>query len=338
MTIKIAINGFGRIGRCILRAFFEEKIEGIEVVAINGPAEISQHAHLFEYDSVHGKFNGEVKFDEHHLIINGKKIKVLREKDVANLPWGELGVQVVMECSGIFTSKEKAGLHLKQGAKKVIISAPAKEPDVKTIVMGVNQSELEAGDEIISIGSCTTNCLAPLAKVLDEKFGIEKGFMTTIHSYTGDQNILDGSHKGDLRRARAAAVSMVPTSTGAAKALGLVLPSLKGKLDGSAIRVPTPNVSVVDLCFISKALTNVEEVNLALKHASEKEMKGVLGHEVKPLVSVDFTHNKNSSIVDALETKVTGGNFVRVLSWYDNEWGFSLRMLEACKLWLSLKK
>ncbi len=336
MTVRIAINGFGRIGRCILRAIFEEKIEGIEVVAINGPAEVSQHAHLFQFDSVHGTFKGSVEFDENSLTINGKKIKVLREKEVANLPWKEMEIDVVMECTGIYTSKEKASLHLKQGAKKVMISAPAKEKDVKTIVMGVNHKELKKEDEVISIGSCTTNCLAPIAKVLDENFGIVSGFMTTIHAYTGDQNILDASHKGDLRRARAAALSMVPTSTGAAKALGLVLPNLAGKLDGSAIRVPTPNVSVVDLCFTSAKQTSVEQVNEALKKASEGEMKGVLGFEPKPLVSVDFKGNSNSSIVDALETKVTGGNFVRVLSWYDNEWGFSIRMLEASKLWISL--
>lgn len=336
MKVKVAINGFGRIGRCVLRALFEEKIEGIEVVCINGPAVISQHAHLFEFDSVHGRFKGEVLHDENNLIINGKKIKVLKEKEISNLPWKEMEIDVVLECTGIFTSKEGASLHLKQGAKKVIISAPAKEKDVKTIVMGVNDEILSAKDEIISIGSCTTNCLAPLAKVLNAKIGIVKGFMTTIHAYTGDQNILDASHKGDLRRARAAAISMVPTSTGAAKALGLVLPELAGKLDGSAVRVPVPNVSVVDLCFISEKQVSVEEVNAFLKEASAGEMKGVLGFETKPLVSTDFNHNPNSSIVDALETKVVGGNFVRVLSWYDNEWGFSIRMLEASKLWLSL--
>jgi glyceraldehyde 3-phosphate dehydrogenase len=336
MTVRLAINGFGRIGRCILRTFFEEKIDSVEVVAINGPAEISQHAHLFQFDSVHGTFKGEVGFDENHLIINGQKIRVFREKDVANLPWKEMNIDVVMECTGIYTAKEKASLHLKQGAKKVMISAPAKEKDVKTIVMGVNQKELKREDEIISIGSCTTNCLAPIAKVLDENFGIISGFMTTIHAYTGDQNILDASHKGDLRRARAAALSMVPTSTGAAKALGLVLPNLAGKLDGSAIRVPTPNVSVVDLCFISSKQTSIESVNEALKKASDGELKGILGFEPRPLVSIDFKGNPNSSIVDALETKVTGENFVRVLSWYDNEWGFSIRMLEASKIWMSL--
>ena len=337
MTVRIAINGFGRIGRCLLRALFEQNLEGIEVVAINGPAEISQHAHLFEFDSVHGTFKGSVSFDDSHLIINGKKIKIFREREISNLPWGELKIDVVMECTGLFTSKEKAGLHLKQGAKKVMISAPAKDKDVKTIVMGVNHDTLTASDEVISIGSCTTNCLAPIAKVLNNSFGIVSGFMTTIHAYTGDQNILDASHKGDLRRARAAALSMVPTSTGAAKALGLVIPELAGKLDGSAIRVPTPNVSVVDLCFTASKNTTVQEVNEALKKASENEMKGILGFEKKPLVSIDFKGNPNSSIVDELETKVVGGNFVRVLSWYDNEWGFSIRMLEGAKLWCSLK-
>lgn len=335
MSIKIAINGFGRIGRCVLRAFFEEKVEGIEIIAINGPADSSTHAHLFEFDSVHGRFKGSVSFNENYLIINDKKIRILREKEITNLPWKEMGVDVVMECTGIFTSKEKAGMHITQGAKKVIISAPAKEKDVKTIVFGVNTNLLTKEDNIISIGSCTTNCLAPVAKVLDENLGITKGFMTTIHSYTGDQNILDASHKSDLRRARAGAVSMVPTSTGAAKALGLVLPSLSGKLDGSAIRVPTPNVSVVDLCFVANKKTSIAEVNDLFLNASLSDMKGVLGVENKPLVSVDFNHNTNSSIVDLLETKVVNENFVRVLSWYDNEWGFSVRMLDVCKFWFA---
>lgn len=332
MNVRIAINGFGRIGRCVLRALFESNIKGIEVAVINGPAEISQHAHLLEFDSVHGRFNGSINYNNEGLEVNGKHIPVIREKELSSIDWSKYNVDVVLECTGIYTSKEKASLHLKQGAKKVIISAPAKEKDVKTIVMGVNEEALNAEDVIISVGSCTTNCLAPVAKILSESIGIEKGFMTTIHAYTGDQNILDASHKGDLRRARAAAISMVPTSTGAAKALGLVLPNLAGKLDGSAIRVPVPNVSVVDLCFTSTKSTNVQEVNEAFKKASEGAMKGVLGVESKPLVSTDFNHNPHSSIVDLLETKVVGGNFVRVLSWYDNEWGFSIRMLEACKL------
>ena len=332
MNIRIAINGFGRIGRCALRALLEGGMKGIEIAVINGPAEISGHAHLLEFDSIHGRFRGDVNYNNEGLIVNGKHIPIIREKELAAINWSKYNVDVVLECTGIYTSKEKAALHLKQGAKKVIISAPAKEKDVKTIVMGVNEGALNADDTIISVGSCTTNCLAPVAKILDESIGIEKGFMTTIHAYTGDQNILDASHKGDLRRARAAALSMVPTSTGAAKALGLVLPSLAGKLDGSAIRVPVPNVSVVDLCFTSIKNTSVEEVNNAFKMASEGAMKGILGVEAKPLVSSDFNHNSHSSIVDLLETKVVGGNFVRVLSWYDNEWGFSVRMLEACKL------
>ncbi len=336
MTVKIAINGFGRIGRCILRALYQEKIEGIEVVAINGPAEIKQHAHLFEFDSVHGRFKGSVSYDDTSLIINNKKIPFFREREISSLPWQELGVDVVMECTGLFTSKEKASLHLKQGAKKVIISAPAKEIDVKTVVMGVNHDALTKEDSVFSVGSCTTNCLAPIAKVLDENFTIITGFVTTIHSYTGDQNILDASHKGDLRRARAGAISMVPTSTGAAKAIGLVLPNLAGKLDGSAIRVPTPNVSVVDLCFVSSKPTSVSEVNEVLQKASKQGLKGILGFEEKPLVSIDFNGNSHSSIVDALETKVTGKNLVRVLSWYDNEWGFSVRMLEASKFCFNL--
>lgn len=336
MNIRIAINGFGRIGRCIARALFENKLENVELVAINGPADPMQHSHLLSFDSIHGKFTEEVLHDENHLVIGGKKIKLFREKDISNLPWSELGIDVVMECTGLFTSKEKAKLHLKQGAKKVIISAPAKENDVRTIVLGVNESILKPDDSIISIGSCTTNALAPIAKVLDENFGIVKGFMTTIHAYTGDQNILDASHKGDLRRARAAALSMVPTSTGAAKALGLVLPSLSGKLDGSAIRVPVPNVSVIDLCFVSERMTDVSEINSIFKKASEKEMAGIIGYEARPLVSSDFNHNSNSTILDAIETKVVGGNFVRVLSWYDNEWGFSCRMVEVAKHWLSL--
>lgn len=335
MSVRIAINGFGRIGRCLLRALLEEDIKGIEVVAINGPAHASQHAHLFEFDSVHKTFKGDVKFEEDALIINNKKIKLLREREITNLNWGELGVDIVMECTGLFTSSEKANLHLKQGAKKVMISAPAKDKEIKTIVMGVNHDILNKDDKIISIGSCTTNCLAPLAKALNDNLGIVSGFMTTIHSYTGDQNILDASHKGDLRRARAAALSMVPTSTGAAKALGLVIPELAGKLDGSAVRVPTPNVSVVDLCFVSKISTTKEEVNSILEKAA-KSSGGILGFEQKPLVSIDFMGNSHSSIVDALETKVTGENLVRVLSWYDNEWGFSIRMLECAKLWNSL--
>jgi glyceraldehyde 3-phosphate dehydrogenase len=336
--IKVAINGFGRIGRMVLRAVFEIDYAGIEVVAINGPADISQHIHLLEFDSIHGRFKAKVRaIGEDVIEVNDKKIRLFRERDLSNLDWGALDVDIVMECSGAFTSRDKASLHIKQGAKKVIISAPSSDKDVKTVVWGVNQTVLTGADELISIGSCTTNCLAPVASVLHEKIGIIKGFMTTIHAYTGDQNLLDGSHgKNDLRRARASAVSMVPTSTGAAKAIGLVIPSLKGCLDGSAIRVPVANVSVVDLCFQAHKNTSVEEVNNFLREAANAHLKGVLGYENRPLVSVDFCHNPHSSIVDSLETKVTGENFVRVLAWYDNEWGFSVRMLDVAKFWMDL--
>ena len=312
--VKIAINGLGRIGRCVLRAVFEENIQGIEVVAVNGPAEIEQHVHLLQYDSTHGRFPFPITHDGSNIIINGKKIPLIREKEVANIDWAKFGVDVVLECTGKFTKREDLQKHITAGAKKVILSAPAKS------------------DDIISIGSCTTNCLAPVAKALNDTIGIKKGFMTTIHSYTGDQNILDSSHKSDIRRARSAACSMVPTSTGAAKAIGLVLPELKGKLDGSAIRVPTPNVSVVDLTFEANRDTTKEEVLEAIKFAAENSMKGVLRFEISPLVSIDFNHTPESSIFDSLETKVIGGNMVRILSWYDNEWGFSVRMLDVSKL------
>lgn len=335
--VKIAINGLGRIGRCVLRAVFEEKIEGIEIVAVNGPAEISQHIHLLQYDSIHGRFPFEITHDENNIIINDKKIPLLREKEIEKIDWKKFGNDVVvMECTGKFTKTEDLQKHINSGAKKVILSAPAKTSDVKTVVFGVNNNLLKSDDKIISIGSCTTNCLAPFAKVLHEKIGINKGFMTTIHSYTGDQNVVDGSHKSDMRRARACGVSMVPTSTGAAKAIGLVLPELKGKLDGSAIRVPTPNVSVVDLTFEASRKTTVAEVNELLKNASADELSGVLFYQTKPLVSIDFNHTTHSSIVDSLETKVIGENMVRVLSWYDNEWGFSCRMLDVAKFWNAL--
>ncbi len=333
---KIAINGLGRIGRCVLRAIFEENIQGIDVVAVNGPAEIDQHVQLLQYDSIHGRFPFPVTHDGSNIIIQGKKIPLLREKEVEKIDWKKFGVDVVLECTGKFTKTEDLQKHISSGAKKVILSAPAKSDSVKTIVFGVNHENLSKNDAIISIGSCTTNCLAPVAKVLNDAIGIKKGFMTTIHSYTGDQNIVDGSHKSDLRRARAAAVSMVPTSTGAAKAIGLVLPELKGKLDGAAIRVPTPNVSVVDLTFEALRNTTKEEVLSAIKTASEAKMKNILRFEEKPLVSVDFNHTPESSIFDALETKVLEGNMVRILSWYDNEWGFSCRMLDVAKLWNTL--
>lgn len=332
--VRIAINGLGRIGRCVLRAIFEENFHGIEIVAVNGPAEIEQHVHLLQYDSVHGRFPFPITHDNENIIINGKKIPLLREKEIENIDWRKFNVDVVMECTGKFTKKEDLQKHINSGAKKVILSAPSKTDDVKTIVYGVNQENLFKDDTIISIGSCTTNCLAPVAKALNDTVGIVKGIMTTIHSYTGDQNIVDGSHKSDMRRARSAAVSMVPTSTGAAKAIGLVLPELKGKLDGSAIRVPTPNVSVVDLTFEASKNTTKEEIIAIIKNVSEGQMKGILHLEEKPLVSVDFNHTSESSIFDAKETKVVGGNMVRILSWYDNEWAFSCRMLDVAKFWI----
>lgn len=337
MTVKVAINGFGRIGRCVLRAYFENpsKYKDIEIVAINDLTPIETNAHLLKYDSVHGHFNGSVEVKDGNLVINGSKIKVFSEKDANNLPWKDLGVDVVAECTGIFNSKEKAQPHFNAGAKKVILSAPAKD-DTKTVVMGVNNEDLKASDIIISNGSCTTNCLAPVAKILDREFGIVKGHMTTIHAYTNDQRTVDCAHN-DLRRARCAGVSMIPTTTGAAKAVGLVLPQLKGKLDGVSIRVPTPDVSFVDLSFEAKKEVTVEEINNAIKKAADGELKGVLSYTNEPLVSIDFTHDSHSSIFDMSQTKVLGGNFVRIGSWYDNEWGFSNRMLDNILFWMSLK-
>ncbi len=329
MTIKVAINGFGRIGRLVLRAAYENNRNDIEVVAINDLGSAKVNAHLLKYDSVHGVFPGEVSAkDDSTLTINGKDIKVFAERDPKNIPWGEVGVDVVHECTGIFVSKDTASAHIQAGAKKVIISAPGTDVDL-TVVYGVNHDKLKSSHEVISNASCTTNCLAPVASVLQNLVGIEKGYMTTIHAYTGDQPMLDTFHKKDMRRARAGALSMIPTSTGAAKAVGLVLPELKGKLDGSAIRVPTPNVSVVDLTFTAGKNTSVEEINKALKEASEGHLNGVLGYNEAPLVSSDFNHNMLSSIFDATQTQVVDGNLVRVVSWYDNEWGFSNRMLDT---------
>jgi glyceraldehyde 3-phosphate dehydrogenase len=298
-----------------------------------------QHVHLLKFDSIHGKFFADVKAIGDDVIdINGKKIRLFRSKDLSDINWSDLGVDVVMECTGVFTSRSKAAIHLEKGAKKVIISAPAKEVDIKTIVYGVNHNVLHKDDNMISIGSCTTNCLAPIAHVLNNSLGIEKGFMTTIHAYTSDQNNIDGSHKSDLRRARYCAVSIIPTSTGAAKALGLVIPSLASKLDGSSLRVPTQNVSVVDLCFVSKRDTSISEVIKIVKDASESDaFKGIIGYEERPLVSIDYNHDSRSSVFDALETKVTLGNMVRVLSWYDNEWAFSVRMIDVARYWMLLK-
>ena len=334
---KIAINGFGRIGRCVLRAYFENmsKYEkDFEIVAINDLTPIETNVHLLKHDSVHGHFNGTVEVTNGSMVINGKEIKVFAEKDANNLPWKDLGVEVVMECTGIFNSKEKAQPHFNAGAKKVILSAPAKD-DTKTVVMGVNTEDLTASDVIISNGSCTTNCLAPIAKILDRELKIVKGHMTTIHAYTNDQRTVDCAH-ADLRRARCAGTSMIPTSTGAAKAVGLVLPQLKGKLDGVSIRVPTPDVSFVDLSFEAGRETTVEEINEIIKKAAATELKGILAVESEPLVSIDFTHNPHSSIFDLSQTKVLGGNFVRIGSWYDNEWGFSNRMLDNILYWMSL--
>lgn len=327
MTVRVAINGFGRIGRLVLRSIVEHGRTDIEVVGINDLGPTATNAHLLKYDSVHGRFPAEVSVDGDCIVINGKKIKVTAERDPAALPWGALNVDVAMECTGIFTKREKAAAHLAAGAKKVLISAPGDGAD-KTIVYGVNHASLSAADTVVSNASCTTNCLSPVAKVLNDTIGINNGFMTTIHSYTGDQPTLDTMHS-DLYRARAAALSMIPTSTGAAKAVGLVLPELKGKLDGVAIRVPTPNVSVVDLCFNANRATTVEEVNAAIIAAADGPLKGILGYTAEPLVSSDFNHNNHSSIFALDQTKVMDGTLVRILTWYDNEWGFSTRMSDT---------
>ena len=327
MATKVAINGFGRIGRNVARAILERTDHDLELVSINDLADAKANALLFKRDSVHGTFEGTVEVDGTDLVINGKRIHVTAERDPANLPHAAQGIDIVLECTGFFTDKASAGKHIDAGAKRVLVSAPAKGVDL-TVVYGVNHKELTAEHVVVSNASCTTNCLAPFAKVLNEKIGIERGLMTTIHSYTNDQKILDQIHK-DPRRARAAAMNMIPTSTGAAVAVGLVLPDLKGKLDGSSIRVPTPNVSVVDLTFVPKRDTTAEEVNALLKEAAEGELKGVLGYTEEPLVSIDFNHDAHSSTIDSLETAVLEGKLVRVLSWYDNEWGFSNRMIDT---------
>ena len=329
MTIRVAINGYGRIGRNVLRAHYESgKKHDIEIVAINDLGKPETNAHLTQYDTAHGKFNGEVKVEGDYLVVNGDKIKVLAERDPSKLPWKDLNVDVVLECTGLFTSKEKASAHLAGGAKKVIISAPGGKDVDATIVYGVNQGVLKASDTVISNASCTTNCLAPLVKPLQDKIGVVNGLMTTVHAFTNDQVLTDVYHS-DLRRARSATQSMIPTKTGAAAAVGLVLPELNGKLDGFAVRVPTINVSLVDLSFIAARDTTVEEVNKILKEASEsKELKGILNYNDKPLVSVDFNHCPASSTFDSTLTKVSG-RLVKVTSWYDNEWGFSNRMLDT---------
>ncbi len=328
MTVKVAINGYGRIGRNVLRALYEAKRNGeIQIVAINDLGNADTNAHLTQYDTAHGKFPGEVSVDGGDLIVNGDRVKVFAERDPAKLPWGEHGVDVVLESTGLFTSKAKAGAHIAGGAKKVIISAPGDKDVDGTFVFGVNHDKLTAAHEVISNASCTTNCLAPLAKVLHEKVGIVHGLMTTIHAYTNDQVLTDVYHS-DLRRARSATHSQIPTKTGAAAAVGLVLPELNGKLDGFAMRVPTINVSVVDLTFVAARATSVAEIDAAVKAAAEGPLKGILGINTKPLVSIDFNHNPLSSIYDATQTRVMEGTLVKVLSWYDNEWGFSNRMLD----------
>jgi glyceraldehyde 3-phosphate dehydrogenase len=328
MAVKVAINGYGRIGRNVLRALYEGKRTGeIQIVAVNDLGDAETNAHLTQYDTAHGKFPGEVSVDGGDLIVNGDRVKVCAERDPSKLPWKELGVDIVLESTGLFTSKAKAGAHLAAGAKKVIISAPGDKDVDGTFVFGVNHDKIKASHQVISNASCTTNCLAPLAQVLHEKIGIVHGLMTTIHAYTNDQVLTDVYHS-DLRRARSATMSQIPTKTGAAAAVGLVLPELNGKLDGFAMRVPTINVSVVDLTFVAARATSKEEIDAAVNEAANGRLKGVLGVNTKPLVSVDFNHNPLSSIYDSTQTRVMEGTLVKVLSWYDNEWGFSNRMLD----------
>jgi glyceraldehyde 3-phosphate dehydrogenase len=327
MTVKVAINGFGRIGRNILRAIHESARKDIEVVAINDLGPVETNAHLLRFDSVHGRYPGEVGVEGDSIVVDGHKIKVTAIKNPAELPHRELGVDIAMECTGIFTAKDKAVAHLQAGAKRVLVSAPAEGADL-TVVYGVNHDKLAKDHLVVSNASCTTNCLAPVAQVLHNAVGIEKGFMTTIHSYTNDQPSLDQMHK-DLYRARAAALSMIPTSTGAAKAVGLVLPELNGKLDGVSIRVPTPNVSVIDFKFVARRATTKDEINAAIKRASEQQLKGVLAYTDAPNVSIDFNHDPASSTFHMDQTKVLDGTLVRVMAWYDNEWGFSNRMADT---------
>ena len=333
MAIKVGINGYGRIGRNVLRALYEGKRTGeLQIVALNDLGDPKTNAHLTRYDTAHGKFPGEVKVDGDSMVVNGNRVRVLAERDPSKLPWGELGVEVVLECTGLFTSKAKAGAHLKGGAKKVVISAPGGDDVDATIVYGVNHQTLKSSFTVISNASCTTNCLAPVAQVLNGKVGLAAGIMTTIHAYTNDQVLTDVYHS-DLRRARSATMSQIPTKTGAAAAVGLVLPELKGKLDGFAVRVPTINVSLVDLTFSAKRATSVEEVNQALKEAAGGTLKGILAYNEEPLVSADFNHDPHSSIFDATLTKVVDGTLVKVCAWYDNEWGFSNRMLDTALAW-----
>ena len=334
MTIKVGINGLGRIGRSVARAIIEEGYNDIQLVAANGSAKNSDHAHLLQYDSVHGRFQNKITFDEDGIDMGRGTFTVTHERDPKNIDWAKLGVDIVLECTGAFNSKEAASIHLKQGAKKVLISAPAGD-DCPTFVNGVNCKKLTAADTVFSVGSCTTNGLAPIAKVINDLFGIVSGHMTTIHAYTGSQNLVDGTSK-DLRSARAAAMSIVPNKTGAAKAIGLVLPELAGKLNGTALRVPVPNVSMVDLTVVTEKLVTKEAVNAAFIAAAEGPMKNILKVSDEPLVSIDLTHDNGSSIVDLGSTTVIGTNMLRVASWYDNEWGFSCRMLDLTRLASSL--
>jgi glyceraldehyde 3-phosphate dehydrogenase len=331
MTIKVGINGYGRIGRNVVRAIHELGRTGeFDVVALNDLGDAETNAHLTRYDTAHGPFGGTVEVDGGDIIVNGDRIKVMAERDPAKLPWGDLGVDVVFECTGLFRTREAAGKHLEGGAKKVVISAPGGADVDATIVFGVNHDTLKASDQVISNASCTTNCLAPLVKPLHEKIGVKHGLMTTIHAYTNAQVLTDVFHK-DLRRARSATMSQIPTKTGAAAAVGLVLPDLNGKLDGFSMRVPTINVSAVDLSFVAERDTSIDEINEIMKAAAEGELKGVLAYNDEPLVSIDFNHNPHSSIYDAGLTRVMEGNLVKVISWYDNEWGFSCRMLDTTK-------
>lgn len=337
MVVRVAINGYGRIGRLTHRAMIESGRKDIEIVAINDLGTPDANAHLLKYDSVHRRFDAKIESGEGFISVDGKKIKVFAERDPKNLPWKDLDIDIVFECTGIFTDKEKALVHIEAGAKKVLVSAPSKGAD-KTVVYKVNHNVLSKDDMVVSNGSCTTNCLAPVAYVLEKEFGIKRGYMTTIHSYTGDQKTLDIVHGKDPYRGRAAALSMIPTSTGAAKALGEVLPSLAGKLDGSAVRVPTPDVSLVDLKFEAGRKVTAEEINAAMKKYAEGELSGVLVYNEEPLVSSDFLHDPASSTFDATQTKVVDGNFVRIVSWYDNEWGFSNRMSDTAVAWAKLFK
>jgi glyceraldehyde 3-phosphate dehydrogenase (phosphorylating) len=334
MAVRVGINGFGRIGRLAMRAAMEAKRNDVEFVVVNDLGDVKTNAHLLKYDSVHGTYPGSVSSDANSMTVDGHTVKVLSERDPTKLPWKDLGVDVVFECTGIFSDRDKAAVHLNAGAPRVLVSAPSKGAE-KTIVYGVNHDTLTKDDKVVSNASCTTNCLAPPVYILDKAIGVERGYMTTIHAYTGDQRIVDTLHK-DLRRARAAALSMIPTTTGAARAVGLVLPHLKGKLDGSAIRVPTPNVSVVDLVFMAKRSTTVEEVNSLIENAANGELKGVMAYNIEPLVSIDFNHDPHSSTFDGSQTQIVGGDMVRIVMWYDNEWGFSHRMSDTATHWAGI--